>query len=377
MTVLPGVDTGRVDSAGGDDDRRANVPSAEEGGAGSLKPVIDVIPAEAYDNPTWKGMSYFLRDLVLYLGSVVGLVLWPNPVISVPLIVLCGLAVSGLFVVAHDAAHGALFKSRRLNSVVGHVAMLPAWHVYEGWVLGHNRIHHGHTVRQGLDFTWHPYTPQDYAAMSTWRRLRHRYEWSWLGAGAYYIREVWWNKMIVGRPPDRWVKAIRRDRLIVGAFIACSSGLLGWLGWQQTGSAWGVLWMIVRVLVAPYLFFSYLMGSFVHVHHIQPDTRWWKRREWTKFKGQMEGTTILRAPRVLNFFVHWIMVHVPHHVDVRIPMYRLELAADAIKSAFPGVVHDAPLRFRDFVRNTRRCKLYDFETGEWLTYDEARARVSS
>jgi omega-6 fatty acid desaturase (delta-12 desaturase) len=56
---------------------------------------------------------------------------------------------------------------------------------------------------------------------------------------------------------------------------------------------------------------------------------------------------------------------------MRIPMYNLELATDAIKEAFPGTVHDKPLRFRDFVANTRACQLYDFDEGHWLTYREA------
>jgi acyl-lipid omega-6 desaturase (Delta-12 desaturase) len=114
-----------------------------------------------------------------------------------------------------------------------------------------------------------------------------------------------------------------------------------------------------------------VIGSLVHVHHVAPDIRWWKRREWTKFKGQMEGTTILRVPRGLDFFFHWIMIHIPHHVDMRIPMYNLDIAADAIKAAYPDTVHDEPLRFRDFVANTRQCKLYDFDDGRWLTYAEA------
>ena len=29
--------------------------------------------------------------------------------------------------------------------------------------------------------------------------------------------------------------------------------------------------------------------------HIDPDIRWWTVDEWTKFHGQVEGTTILRA----------------------------------------------------------------------------------
>ena len=340
-------------------------------GKGSLLPVIEVIPAAAYENPTWKGLAYLARDLVIYAATIAGLILISNPIATIALWILSGLVISGLFVIAHDAAHGALFSSRRLNRVVGTIAMLPSWHVYEGWVLGHNRIHHNYTVREGFDFVWHPYTAEQYAAMSTFGRARHRVEWSWLGAGAYFLREVWWQKMIVGAPPARWARAIRRDRIIVWSFVGISSVLLALAGWMQSSTVLAAIWMPIKVLVIPFLAFTYIIGSFVHVHHIQPTIRWWKRREWTKFHGQMEGTTVLRARFGLNFFFHWIMVHLPHHVDMRIPMYNLELATEAIKEAFPDVVHDEPLRFRDFIANTRRCKLYDFEEGRWMTYREA------
>jgi acyl-lipid omega-6 desaturase (Delta-12 desaturase) len=345
--------------------------TADDDKPGSLLPVIRVIPAGAYDNPTWKGLAYFARDLVVYGLVVWGLIVVDNPIAVAALWVVAALAVSSLFIVAHDAAHEALFKSKRLNSIVGHLAMLPSWHVYEGWVLGHNRVHHNYTVREGFDFVWHPYTAEQYQAMSRWQRLRHRIEWSWVGAGAYYIREVWWHKMMVGKPPARWVKAIRRDRFIVLGFLLTATATLGWLGWSRTGTLVGAAWLVAKVLVVPFLGFSFVIGSLVHVHHVQPDIRWWKRREWNKFKGQVEGTTILRAPKGLDFFLHWIMVHVPHHVDMRIPMYNLDIAADAIKAAYPDTVHDEPLRFRDFVANTRQCKLYDFDDGRWLTYAEA------
>ena len=374
----PAAETDDV-PARNDAETAAGEPPARDGEPrqGSLKPVLDVIPPEAYENPTWKGLAYVGRDLAIYALVVTGLIVFDNPVVVVALWLVAAMVVSGLFIVAHDAAHGALFASKRLNRIVGTMAMLPSWHVYEGWVLGHNRIHHAYTVRQGYDFVWHPYTPEQYAAMSPLARLRHRVEWSWYGAGLYYLREVWWHKMIVGSPPARWAPAIRRDRVIVWTFVALSAAALGALGWATYGTVLGAAWMVLKVLVVPFLAFCFVIGSFVHVHHIQPDIRWWKRREWTKFKGQMEGTTVLRARFGLNFFFHWIMVHVPHHVDMRIPMYNLELAADAIAEAFPDTVHDEPLRFRDYIANTRRCRLYDFDEGRWLTYREATARLAA
>jgi omega-6 fatty acid desaturase (delta-12 desaturase) len=356
------------ESAGQDGDNRDK--------PGSLLPVIRVIPESAYDNPTWKGLAYFGRDLLVYGAVVAGLIAFDHPLAVIALWVVSSLAISALFIVGHDSAHEALFKSRRMNSVVGHLAMLPSWHVYEGWALGHNRIHHKYTVRQGMDFVWHPYTAQQWGEMSGFQRLRHRLEWSWLGAGAYYTREIWWHKMMVGRPPARWVKPIRRDRIIVNVWIAVTVLALAAVGWAMHGSVLAALWMPVKVAVIPFLAFNYVIGSVVHVHHIQPGLRWWSKKEWTKFRGQMEGTTILRVTPGLNFFFHWIMIHIPHHVDVRIPMYNLEEAADAIKAAFPEVVHEDKLRFRDYVANTRVCKLYDFEGGRWLTYADAEQQLA-
>jgi omega-6 fatty acid desaturase (delta-12 desaturase) len=343
---------------------------------GSLKPVIDAIPASIYENPTWKGMTYFLRDSAIYASLTALLVFVTNPFLVLTIEVVMVLAVTGLFVVAHDCAHGALFNSRRKNVAIGKIAMLPSWHVFEAWVLGHNRIHHAFTVRQGYDFVWHPVTPEEYDAKSRGGKVLHRVEWSWMGTGLYYLKEVWWHKMIAFKPPARWVKQIRNDRILVGAFVIVMGVGFGLLGYSRTHSFYGALWLVTRAEVLPFLGFNVMIGSVVHVHHVQTDIRWWKRGEWTKFRGQMEGTTVLRVPKGLNFFFHWIMIHTPHHVDMRIPMYNLEKAAKAIEKAFPDVVHDEKWRFGDFRRATKSCKLYDFERGHWMTYAGARESLA-
>jgi omega-6 fatty acid desaturase (delta-12 desaturase) len=339
---------------------------------GSLKTVIDAIPDSCYNNPTWKGLAYFARDLVIYLGLLVALVYVTNVFYVLLIEMVMALVVSALFIVGHDAAHGALFKTKRLNSWVGHLAMLPSFHVYEGWILGHNRIHHPYTVRQGFDFVWHPVTPEEYTSMGWFRRGLHRVEWSWFGSGIYYIHQVWGTKMIVGKPPARWAKTIRRDRWIVAAFVAAMTLLFTMVGIAQGHSVAGIIWLDLRTIALPFFFFSFVIGAAVHVHHVAPDIRWWKKAEWSKFKAQMEGTTVLRLPKGMDFFFHWIMIHVPHHVDMRIPMYHLEEAADSIEEAFPGTVIDRPFKFRDYVSNAQRCKLYDFEEGRWMSYREAR-----
>ena len=59
-------------------------------------------------------------------------------------------------------------------------------------------------------------------------------------------------------------------------------------------------------------------------------------------------------------------MHVPHHVDMRIPFYELPRAAKAIRDAFPDTVREQRFTIRAYLRTTRNCKLYDFERGTWL-----------
>ena len=329
----------------------------------NLKPVIAGIPEHSYERSTARGLGLIVRDLVFYGVAIAGLLLTDRWYLLLPLWALAGIATAGLFVLGHDAAHGALFDSSRLNAIVGRLTMLPSLHATEVWVFGHNRVHHGHTLRQGMDFVWHPSTVAEYEAMSKFERLRHRLEWGPFGAGAYYLREVWFNKMVRFTPPTRWRRKMRTDQAIVAVFALGALAAL-----VVTDGIGGGLWAWFKVVVVPFLLFCQVIGWVVYVHHIDPETRWWTRREWNKFRGQVEGTTILWGPPGWDFFFHWIMVHVPHHVDMRIPCYRLPEAAAAIKAAYPDIVIERPIRLSSYLRSTKECKLHDFETGVWHRY---------
>lgn len=328
-----------------------------------LKPVLDVIPESCYERSTTRGMLIIGRDFAFYGLALWGLASTNNIFFLIPLWLLAGLAVSGLFVMGHDAAHQALFDSKKLNDIMGRVTMLPSWHVTEQWIFGHNRVHHGFTLREGMDFVWHPLTVEQYNELGTLTRLRHKLEWGPFGSGAYYFREVWLNKMVLFTPPERWAKPMNRDRLIVAGFVLTT--LVASLGFGGLG---GGIWLWVKMFVIPFLLFCQSIGWVVYVHHIAPEIRWWSRREWNRFRGQVEGTTVLWGPPGWELFFHWIMVHLPHHVDMRIPCYRLPEAARAIQQAYPDDVDERKISVRDYLRATRECKLHDFETGVWSRY---------
>ncbi len=345
--------------------------AADSGKPTGLKPVLDVIPDHCYQRSTVRGLGLVARDFAIYGLAIWGLVATDNPLLLVPLWLLAGLAVSGLFVLGHDAAHEAFFDSPRLNALIARVTMLPSLHAAEVWIFGHNRVHHGHTLRQGVDFVWQPLTVDEYHSLGRFGRLLHRLEWGPLGSGVYYLRVVWWQKMLRFPKPARWRRAMRRDQMLVNLFVAATlaaalltSGLAG-------------LWLWTKVVVIPFLLFCQVIGWVVYVHHIAPDIKWWPRKEWNRYRGQVEGTTVLWGPPGWDLFFHWIMVHLPHHVDMRIPCYRLPEAARAISAAFPDDVDERPIRLSHYLRSTRACKVYDFESREWLRYrDLARDQGS-
>jgi len=334
----------------------------------TLSAVISRIPRECYENPTWKGLAYVARDAFVYAAVTAALLSTDSPLLLVPLWILAGLAISGLFVLGHDAAHGSLFKSRRLAYLVGQACMLPSLHLYEMWCYGHNRVHHGHTTREVMDYVWHPVTPAEYATYSATQRLLHRMKWSWLGGGIYYLWDIWWRRMILFTPPEKIQPQVRRDRWVVGSFFALVTAVLLGAGYASGGTVGSALWTFTKVFGIPFLLWNYSIGIAVYVHHIAPDITWHERRSWTKFAGQMEGTTVLHIPGWLNFFYHNIFLHVAHHVDMRIPFYGLPAATEALRKHYGSVVRERVYRLRDYLWTTRTCKLFDFERGVWCDY---------
>ena len=337
----------------------------------TLRTLIKRFPKECYEKPTWKGIAYLARDLALYAGAV-GLLLSTN---FFPLVLLgwagAALATSGLFVLGHDAAHGSLFQSDRLNRIAARIAMLPSLHPTSVWAYGHNRVHHAFAGCQGLDFVWHPVTPSEYRDMSGARRLLHRIEWSRFGAGIYYAREIWWNRLVRMPAPDRLGESFRFDRAVVTTFFLLTLVATATLGWSQTGTALGAAWMWTKVVLVPWLAWNWIIGWTVYVHHISADTRWYARHEWRKFAGQVETTSNLRVPSFLNVFWHDIFLHIPHHVDPRIPFYNLSTATAVLNRDGVEGSMVKPLAFGDYIRSTRVCKLYDFEARTWISYEQA------
>lgn len=330
-----------------------------------ISSVRKCISRKSLESSFSKSMYYVIRDIILFLIFSLLIIKNENIFILIPLWMLHGLSVLSLFQLSHDAAHGALFKNRILSWWVGQICMLPSLVPFHQWVYGHNRLHHGNTCRLKADLAWHPRTKERYLKMSLFDKFMHRVYWSVIGGGIYYLFKMWFQGLILHPAPSFKAK---RDIFLIVLFAAfsifCSLCFAGTHSGNYDFKAG--FWMFCRLQLIPFVIWNYIIGIIVYMHHISPDIEW-KREGWTRFYGQLECVTNYHVPKIINFFAHNIFLHAPHHIDARIPFYRLPDALDEISSVYKDSLKVRSSFFSDYLRAVNSCKLIS-SSGTWLRF---------
>ena len=308
-------------------------------------------------------------DSALLLAALAGTVLqgawWGK--------LLCGLTagfITGrLFIIGHDACHQSLTPHRTLNKWLGRMAFLPSLTPYSLWDVGHNVVHHGYTNLKGVDFVWAPLTQAEYAALSPLQRLMNRlYRCGW-APGLYYMIEIWWNRMFF---PNATYMPTRRaifmkDCLLVSAFALLWGGVMVAAALATTQPVMPVL---LTGFALPFLFWNAMIGFVVYVHHTHVKVSWHEEKSaWTKAQPFVSTTVHLTFPLRIGAVLHHIMEHTAHHVDMSIPLYRLEQAQAKLEHMLPERIIVQRFSWRWYFETARRCKLYDFRRRCWTDYE--------
>lgn len=278
--------------------------------------------------------------------------------------VLATLAVVRLFIIGHDACHGSLTDHEGLNKVLGRIAFLPSMTPYSLWRVGHNVVHHGFNSLKGRDFVWEPKAPEEWAQMSGARRLLERVYRSPAGPLPYYLIEIWWRRLYFpqGRnaPGDR--SEFFWDSMLVTAFAAV------WIAGLSVFSHGSLALTLVLGFLIPFLVWNWTVGFVVYLHHTHPDFVWYAdKSSWLKEQGILHGTVRYRIRPWWNFLLHNIMEHAAHHLDAKIPLYRLKAAQKALANLVPEIP-EIELSMATYWRTVRECKLFDFQRRVWVRF---------
>ena len=88
---------------------------------------------------------------------------------------------------------------------------------------------------------------------------------------------------------------------------------------------------------------------------------------------------MVRGGPIYEALTHNISVHTPHHIDTRIPFYRLKQAYADLKTAgFGADIVEYRLGWSTVHEVFKTCKLFDFDTQTWYRFsDLARIPVGS
>jgi acyl-lipid omega-6 desaturase (Delta-12 desaturase) len=225
-----------------------------------------------------------------------------------------------IFIIQHDCGHGSFFRSRWANELIGRLCSLMTLTPFAFWRRQHARHHSSwnnldRRAASGLDIYSSCMTVAEYRALGRWRRYLVRLANHPIVANVLLPPLVF---VVLYRVPFDAAKGWQRERREVYltnlALVALFGGLGLTLGYGRVAAVQLPI-MAIASIVGVWLF---------SVQHRFEHAQWMPDASWSFAAASLGGASYLRLPRLLQWFTGNIGFHHVHHVDPRIPNYRLE-----------------------------------------------------
>ena len=220
-----------------------------------------------------------------------------------------------LFVIQHDCGHGSFFASKRLNDWVGRLIGIATLTPYDYWRHTH-AVHHatsGALHRRSLGGI-EMLTVAEYLALPWIKRLgywlyRHPVVLFVVGPAYMFILQ---HRLPIGMMRGGWrpwvsVQATNLGILVLAAGLIAVFGLVPFL----------VVYLPITALAA-----SAGVWMF-YVQHQFESTYWESGDDWDFNTAALHGSSHYDLPAILRWFTANIGIHHVHHLNSRIPFYRL------------------------------------------------------
>jgi len=282
---------------------------------------------------------------------------WLTLILAVP---GAGLLVR-LFIIQHDCGHGSFFPSRKWNDALGRVLAAITLTPYEYW----RRFHAMHHATSGNLDERGPYdvttlTVREYRALGPWQRLRYRiyrHPAFLFGLAPAVLFAVAYRFPSVA--PSTW----RRERrsILEADFAILALGLVA--SWVVGVGDLLLVQVPVTVLAA-----SSGMWLF-YVQHQFEETYWAPGDRWRFGEAGAVGSSYYDLPAPLEWITGNIGFHHIHHLNPRIPNYRLRRCFRET----PALQVVTRLTLRESLR-CARLKLWDDDGRRLVSFREAALR---
>ena len=326
------------------------------------KPDFDwkTIAAKYQSSDVRKSIFQLCNTLIPFIALLVGMYYslsvsyWLTLALSIP---AAGFLVR-TFIIMHDCGHGSFFPSRRWNDVVGFVTGVLTLTPYVQWRHDH-AVHHatsGNLDKRGHgDIT--TLTVKEYLALNWVGRVKYlmgRSPVVMFGLGPIWLALK--QRFQAMGPDASWKErvSVQATNLTLVAIVTLLSLLIGFNN--------------VLMVYFPVFFLSGAAGIWLfYVQHQFDDAYWTNKSEWSYATAAVEGSSYFKLSKPLQWFTGNIGFHHVHHLNPRIPNYRLE-RCHAENPMFQKVV---TLTLWDSVK-TLSLRLWDEEQRRMLTFRQFR-----
>jgi acyl-lipid omega-6 desaturase (Delta-12 desaturase) len=319
----------------------------------------------AYETPSVLKSSYQIATSIgLFLAACAAMYwsLHVSYLLTAALTVPTGGLLVRVFIIQHDCGHGALFRTRRLNDLVGQFCSLLTFTPYAHWRRQHNCHHRNWNNldrrEPGLDLYSTCATVAEYQALSRWGRFTFRMMRHPIMAHVVIPPLVF---LFLYRVPFETPKDWTRERWSVYltnlSVVALLTTLMLLFGF------WQVLLVQVPVIAVT----SIIGVGLFSLQHRFDGVVWARQGEWNSVKASLEGSSYFKLPRVLQWFTGNIGFHHIHHLSPRVPNYRLE----ACHNSIPELHTVTALSWRDAFRMIR-LMLWDETNRQMVRFADVR-----
>lgn len=235
-----------------------------------------------------------------------------------------------VFIVQHDCGHGSFFTSRLANTIVGRLCSLCTFTPYLNWARQH-RQHHARwndldRDDGGSDIYSSCLTVRAYLALPAGRRRFHQLVRHPLVANVLLPPLVF---LLLYRVPFDTPRAWRQERRSVHAtniaLFLLFGVLVALLGWRN-----------VLLVHGPVIVVASILGVWLFtLQHRFAGARWSGRGAWRFVDAALDGSSWFDLPPALRWLTGNIGFHHIHHLDQRVPNYRLAAAHASMSRVRP------------------------------------------
>lgn len=258
--------------------------------------------------------GFFSVCTIMYLYA--DLSLW----MTLPLAALAAGFLVRIFIIQHDCGHGSFFKSRRINNAIGMLCSLITLAPYALWRRQH-AAHHGswnnldRRAEKGMDIYSSCLTVAEYHQLGPWQKRAYRLVRHPLVSNLLLPPLIF---LFLYRVPFDMAKGWGRERRAVYLTDAALAVLIGGLGLIVGYGRVATVQLTIMIMA------SIVGVGLFSIQHRFEQTLWVRNAEWDFTSACLHSSSYLRLPRVLQWFTGNIGFHHLHHLNPRIPNYRLE-----------------------------------------------------